>query len=117
MSGEIRRAPGADGIVPAVSRSDEPAPLGGGVFRRIAPEGSALAGLVGIADTLYAPSREAARQELQRQRHVGQGASAPTDPPDEEAAATEGRVAASGRRGTPFSGYIVLRPPHQAADQ
>jgi hypothetical protein len=112
MSGEIRRAPDADGVVPAVSRSDDQAPSGGGAFRRIAPEGSALSGLVGIADMLYAPRREAARQEIQRQRHVGQDTPAPTDPPGEDtAAADEGRVAASGRRGTPFSGYIVLRPP------
>lgn len=111
MSGEIRRASGADGIVPAASRSDDQAPSGGGVFRRIAPEGSALSGLVGIADMLYAPSREPARQEIQRQRHVGQDTPAPTDPSDEDDAADEGRVAAPGRRGTPFSGYIVLRPP------
>jgi hypothetical protein len=111
VNGEIRRDPHADEIVPVAGPRDEAAPAGGGLIRRIAPsKGSALSGFVGIAEMVFAPQSAQARREVQEQRHSSRANPSPTDPPDEDPAADESRVAACGRRGTPFSGVIVLSP-------
>lgn len=110
MSGEIRRAPGSDGVVRSTGPSDEAPAPGGGVFRRLAPrEGSGLGVMLSGLDLVFAPNHQQAREEIQRQRTAGARAPSDTDPPGDDDGPAEGRVAAAGRRGTPFSGYIVIR--------
>lgn len=110
MSGEIRRAPDADDPAAARGIRDEVPPSGSGLFRRLAPrEGSSVSVVMSGLDLAFAPSHRNARDEVQRQRTAGARDPSDTDPPGDGEHAEEGRVAAPGRRGTPFSGFIVLR--------
>jgi len=91
--------------------NEEPPPSGG-VFRRLAPsEGSALVGAFGVVETVFAPAHEQARADLERQRITGARQPSATDPPGDDEDPGENRVAAPGRRGTPFSGVVVIRRP------
>lgn len=92
---------------------DEEPPSGGGIFLRLGTvTGSGSAGVASVFEVLvnpFNPLQEAARQEIQRQRRVGKQNPSATDPPQDGAVgAAEGRVAATGRPNTPYSGWIVL---------
>jgi hypothetical protein len=96
-----------------VSRSDG-AEVASGVFRRLAPsEGSAFAGVFGVVEAVFAPAAHDAREELQRQKRVGERNPADTDPPDAGAPGRAPKIVAPGRAGTPFSGSIQLSRAHQ----
>jgi hypothetical protein len=102
-----RRAPGGDpGRGPY---GDETAPPGGGIFRRIAPSGnSSLVAAFSVLEGVFAPAAKQARDEIQRQRVAGVRNPSDTDPPAPDGDSPEPRVVAQGRRGTPFSGTILI---------
>jgi hypothetical protein len=108
-----------DGTAPGADRSarragDEVPPPGGGVFRRLGPATGSFGAVFTAVEGVFAPAARDAREELQRQKRIGQRDPADTDPPADHDGEEAPRVVVPGRPGTPFSGSILIRHPPPA---